>query len=244
MTEPLLQVREAELDDLRSRLRATRWPAQWPVEPWAAGTDPGELRRLVELLGRRLRLARTGGASINALPSHFATIGGHRVHYLRFDAERPARVPIVADQRLAEHLLRDGRRWRSGSPAAQPAAIADEPLHRRSCRRCPGSPSPSNDRRLPADLPTHEIWHRLMTERAGLRALRRARRRPRRRDHVASGRGASRGGARHAPHGGRQRRPTSTSRAVDRRRAAYLDRVAAVEPRRGRRTCTSSRPGR
>ncbi|MEU7593045.1 hypothetical protein AB0B79_08410 [Streptomyces sp. NPDC039022] len=44
---PMLAVTEAELDDLRSRLLHTRWPTPWPTDEGEAGTDPGELRRLV-----------------------------------------------------------------------------------------------------------------------------------------------------------------------------------------------------
>ncbi|MEW9522104.1 epoxide hydrolase N-terminal domain-containing protein [Streptomyces tubercidicus] len=32
---------------LRSRLLNTRWPTPWPATGWEAGTDSGELRRLV-----------------------------------------------------------------------------------------------------------------------------------------------------------------------------------------------------
>jgi hypothetical protein len=43
----VLTVPDAELDDLRARLRATRWSPPWPGASWEAGTDPAELRRLV-----------------------------------------------------------------------------------------------------------------------------------------------------------------------------------------------------
>ena len=35
----LLDVPEAELDDLRARLRGTRWATPWPLSGWDAGVD-------------------------------------------------------------------------------------------------------------------------------------------------------------------------------------------------------------
>ncbi|GAB3804441.1 epoxide hydrolase N-terminal domain-containing protein [Micromonospora zhanjiangensis] len=45
---PLIAVTDAELEDLRVRLHATRWPARWPVDGWEAGVDTTEVRRLAE----------------------------------------------------------------------------------------------------------------------------------------------------------------------------------------------------
>lgn len=52
----VLQVPDAELEELRSRLRRTRWAAPWPGQvqlgkggDWRAGTDEDKLRRLVSV---------------------------------------------------------------------------------------------------------------------------------------------------------------------------------------------------
>src|SRR5579859_5893674 len=93
MSEKWLNVPEADLEDLRRRLRATRWPREWPTPEWAAGTSMAELRLTVYwACGYDWRAQET---AINSLPSHYATIGGHRVHYLKYDGERPGSVPIV-----------------------------------------------------------------------------------------------------------------------------------------------------
>jgi hypothetical protein len=44
---PVIAVPGTELNELRSRLLNTRWPTPWPTTGWEAGTDSGELRRLV-----------------------------------------------------------------------------------------------------------------------------------------------------------------------------------------------------
>jgi hypothetical protein len=41
-----IDIGEAVLEDLRRRLRDTRWPGAAPGEPWAQGTDRGWLRDL------------------------------------------------------------------------------------------------------------------------------------------------------------------------------------------------------
>ena len=46
-----LDVSDSELEDLRDRVRRTRWATRWPVGAWLGGTDQDELRRLAEYWG-------------------------------------------------------------------------------------------------------------------------------------------------------------------------------------------------
>ncbi|WP_329249977.1 hypothetical protein OG417_04180 [Actinoallomurus sp. NBC_01490] len=39
---PLITVSDADLEDLRARLRAFRWPVPWPLDGWQAGTDTSD----------------------------------------------------------------------------------------------------------------------------------------------------------------------------------------------------------
>jgi hypothetical protein len=93
-TPPVLAVPDHEWEDLRARLRQTRWPAQWPGAGWEAGTDMNELRRLVGYWADGYDW-RAHEAAVNALPSHVAEIDGTPVHYLRFDGECHGALPIV-----------------------------------------------------------------------------------------------------------------------------------------------------
>ena len=93
-SQHVLDVPDADLDDLRARLRRTRWAKPWPVSAWEAGTDGDELRRLVGYWASAYDW-RTHEAALNALPSRFADIGGTSVHYLRFDAERDGALPVL-----------------------------------------------------------------------------------------------------------------------------------------------------
>lgn len=85
--DPLIRVPQGDVDDLRDRLRRTRWPRRWPRrDPWSAGTDFGELQRLTEYWGSHYDW-RLREREINEHPSYWTTIDGQRIHFLRFDAE-------------------------------------------------------------------------------------------------------------------------------------------------------------
>ncbi|HEU5030367.1 MAG TPA: epoxide hydrolase [Spirillospora sp.] len=155
----VIPVSDAELDDLRARLERTRWPAAWPAAAWEAGTDAGELRRLVDRWTHGYDW-RAHEAAINALPSHFADIGGTPVHYLRYDGERPGALPIVLTNGwpssflemtgLAERLAAPSR---FGGDAADAFTVIVPSL--------PGFGFSPQRPALDAEQ-THDLWHRLM----------------------------------------------------------------------------------
>ncbi|EGJ72786.1 putative epoxide hydrolase domain protein (plasmid) [Streptomyces sp. Tu6071] len=162
---PVIQVADADLEDLRTRLRATRWPEPWPVDGWQAGTDAAELRRLVMYWATDYTW-RTHEAAVNALPSHFADIAGTRVHYLRYEAEHPDALPIVLTHgwpstvmeltMLAERLAAPSRH---GGDARDAFTVIIPSL--------PGFTfSPQRPALTDAEQ-THDLWHRLMHDHLG-----------------------------------------------------------------------------
>lgn len=161
----LLNVPDAQVEDLRGRLRATRWPREWPTAEWAAGTSVAELRRLVEYWAGGYDW-RAQEVSINSLPSYFATVAGHPVHYLRYEAERPGSVPILLTNgwpstffELAGLAARLATPSRFGLPARTCFTVVVPSL--------PGFTFSAQRPTLPSDLPTHELWHRLMRDELG-----------------------------------------------------------------------------
>ncbi|GAA4602315.1 epoxide hydrolase [Actinoallomurus liliacearum] len=164
-TAPLLAVTDAELNDLRSRLLGTRWPPAWPTSGWGAGTDAGELRRLVAYWASGYDW-RAHEAEVNALPSHFADIDGTPVHYLRFDGERPGALPIVLTNGwpssflelvgLADRLATPSR---YGGDAADAFTVIVPSL--------PGFAFSPQRPSLTDPPQTHELWHRLMHDELG-----------------------------------------------------------------------------
>ena len=93
MIEPFtLAVPEAELEDLRARLRATRWP-----EP---ATDPHQGVTLERLQERCARWAegydwRAAERRLNAVPQFTTTIDGLTIHFLHARSPRPDAFPLV-----------------------------------------------------------------------------------------------------------------------------------------------------
>ncbi|PPF50347.1 hydrolase [Clavibacter michiganensis] len=164
MTDPLpLDVSDADLDDLRDRIRRTRWAPAWPVEGWEAGTDQALLRRLAGVWADGFDW-RAREREIRALPWAVADLDGTPVSYLRFDAERPGRLPVILTNGwpstalelvgLAERLSEPSR---SGGDPDDAVTVVVPAL--------PGFPfSPARPR---IDEQTHELWHRLMADELG-----------------------------------------------------------------------------
>ncbi|GAA4533641.1 epoxide hydrolase family protein [Amycolatopsis samaneae] len=162
----VLEVTDAELGELRARLAATRWPAPWPVTGWSAGTDPGELRRLVAYWAAGYDW-RAHEAAINALPHHVADLAGTPVHYLRFDGETPDALPIVLTNgwpssflELTDLAQRLATPSRHGGRAADSFTVIVPSL--------PGFAFSPQRPSLTDPLQTHELWHLLMREELGL----------------------------------------------------------------------------
>ncbi|MEW2548246.1 epoxide hydrolase family protein [Streptomyces sp. NPDC047002] len=161
----VLDVPEADLEDLRARLRGTRWARPWPADAWAAGADGAELRRLVAYWASAYDW-RTQEAAINALPSACADIDGTTVHYLRFDAEREGAPPILLANGwpssflelvgLAERLSAPSRHGRDAQDAFT-VVVPSLPGYGLSGQR------PS----LRGKPHTHDLWHALMHDELG-----------------------------------------------------------------------------
>jgi pimeloyl-ACP methyl ester carboxylesterase len=85
-----IDVPEGVLVDLRERLARTRWPDDPTGDPWAQGTDPAYLRRLVE------RWAaydwRAAERALNAFPHYRADLDGATVHFVHV---RTGGVPLL-----------------------------------------------------------------------------------------------------------------------------------------------------
>jgi pimeloyl-ACP methyl ester carboxylesterase len=161
------RVSDSDLADLRARLVATRWPDRWPTPAWEAGTDLTELRPLVEYWADGFDW-RVQEQRINELPHHHVDIDGVTTHFLRFDGERPDAVPLLVTNGwpstffemvdLAQRLSAPSRFGR-----------ASEVCFTVIVPSLPGFTFSGQRPTLPADLPTHELWSRLMRGRLGFR---------------------------------------------------------------------------
>lgn len=163
--QAVIAVSDADVDELRTRLRGTRWAEAWPVGGWDAGADPAELRRLVAYWADGYDW-RVHEAAINALPSRFVDLDGTPVHYLRYDGERPDALPIVLTNGwpssfleltgLAERLAAPSR-FGGGAENAFTVIVPSLPGFAFSPQR------PA----LGGTEQTHDLWHRLMHDELG-----------------------------------------------------------------------------
>ncbi|HEY0373578.1 MAG TPA: epoxide hydrolase [Amnibacterium sp.] len=90
-TEPqpfVVSVSDEVLNDLRDRLRRTRWPDDAPGEPWSQGTDLASLRALCDDWADRFDW-REQERRLNAYAHFTTTIDGARIHYVHRRSGKP-----------------------------------------------------------------------------------------------------------------------------------------------------------
>ena len=159
-----IAVSDDDVEDLRLRIVRTRWARDLGAPGWAAGTRASELLRLAEYWADGYDW-RHHEAELNTLPAATAKVAGESVHYLRFDAEDPAALPLILTHgwpstfleltRLAHRLARPGEFGRNA-----PAFTVIVPS-------LPGFAFSAARPVFPTDVPTHELWHLLMTVELG-----------------------------------------------------------------------------
>jgi pimeloyl-ACP methyl ester carboxylesterase len=158
-----LNVTDADLVDLLGRVRRTRWAPQWPVEPWEAGTDQVELRRLAHYWARDFDW-RAYERHIDSLPWVTATLDGTPLSYLRFNAERAGRLPLVVTNGWPSSALELVELARLLSRPSEHGGDADDAV----TVIVPALPGfPFSPQRPTIDDQTHDLWHRLMTDELG-----------------------------------------------------------------------------
>jgi epoxide hydrolase len=89
-----LAVPEGELEDLRRRLHATRWPERETVDDWSQGVPLGYLREVCAHWADRYDWRATE-ARLNALPQHRTVVDGLGIHFLHVRSPHPGALPLV-----------------------------------------------------------------------------------------------------------------------------------------------------
>jgi pimeloyl-ACP methyl ester carboxylesterase len=89
-----IDVPQAQLDDLHSRLAGTRWPAELPGVGWSRGVPVAYLKDLAEHW-RTTYDWRAHEAELNAHPQFTATVDGQNVHFLHVRSPEPDALPLV-----------------------------------------------------------------------------------------------------------------------------------------------------
>ena len=82
------------LDDLKTRLRHTRWLTTSDGAGWEAGTNRAVLRELVTYWKQEFDWRRVE-AQINAYPNFTTVLDGQRVHFLHLKGQGKHAIPLL-----------------------------------------------------------------------------------------------------------------------------------------------------
>lgn len=89
-----IDVPQADLDELRRRLAATRWPAELPGAGWERGVPLGYLKELAAYWHDGYDW-RAQEARLNAIPQFVTEIDGQRIHFLHVQSPEPGALPLI-----------------------------------------------------------------------------------------------------------------------------------------------------
>ena len=89
-----IEVPEVELDDLRRRLRATRWPNQEVVGDWTQGVPLAYVKEVCAYWADRYDWRKLE-ARLNAIPQGKTTIDGVGIHFLHVESKHENAMPLV-----------------------------------------------------------------------------------------------------------------------------------------------------
>ncbi|MEV4109812.1 epoxide hydrolase family protein [Nonomuraea sp. NPDC049695] len=89
-----IDIPQADLDDLRDRLRRTRWAPELPGTGWERGVPTGYLRALAEYWADGFDW-RAQEAALNAYPQFTTAIDGADVHFLHVRSAEPDATPLL-----------------------------------------------------------------------------------------------------------------------------------------------------
>ena len=85
---------DADLDDLKRRLRATRWPEGETVADWSQGVPLAYLKQICEYWASGYDWRKTE-ARINALPQFRTELDGLGIHFLHVRSRHAGATPLV-----------------------------------------------------------------------------------------------------------------------------------------------------
>jgi hypothetical protein len=151
-----IDVPQADLDDLRSRLAATRWPSELRGVGWSRGVPVSYLKELAEYW-RTSYDWRKHEAILNEHPQYLTTIDGANVHFLHVRSPEPHALPLIITH---GGPVRSPNSSTSSARSPTPAHMAaTPPTHSiSSYPPCPGTASQARHSR-PAGPPTGSPRH-------------------------------------------------------------------------------------
>jgi epoxide hydrolase len=89
-----IEVPDADLEDLRERLRRTRWPEAETVDDWSQGIPLAYARRLCEYWLERYDW-RASEARLNRFPQFLTPVDGLDIHFIHARSPHQGALPLV-----------------------------------------------------------------------------------------------------------------------------------------------------
>lgn len=89
-----IEIPQADLDDLRDRLRRTRWSAELPGEGWSRGVPTGYLRELAAYWADGYDW-RAAEARLNTFPQFITEVDGQPIHFAHVRSANPDATPLL-----------------------------------------------------------------------------------------------------------------------------------------------------
>jgi pimeloyl-ACP methyl ester carboxylesterase len=89
-----IEVDPAQIDDLRRRLRATRWPEPETVDDWSQGVPLAYTRQLCRYWAEDYDWSQRQ-ARLNAVPQYKTHLDGLGIHFLHVRSPHPGALPLV-----------------------------------------------------------------------------------------------------------------------------------------------------
>jgi epoxide hydrolase len=89
-----IEIPSADLEDLRTRLARTRWPARPRVDDWSRGVPVDYLRDLAGYWADGFDW-RAAEAALNQIPQFMTEIDGQAVHFFHVRSPEPGALPLI-----------------------------------------------------------------------------------------------------------------------------------------------------
>ncbi|MBW2696543.1 MAG: epoxide hydrolase N-terminal domain-containing protein, partial [Deltaproteobacteria bacterium] len=89
-----IQATDDELDDLKRRLRATRWPDEEPVDDWSQGIPLAYLQEVCSYWSEKYDW-RARETRLNEFPQFKTPIDGLGIHFVHARSKEPDALPLI-----------------------------------------------------------------------------------------------------------------------------------------------------
>jgi Epoxide hydrolase N terminus len=134
-----IEVPQEDLDDLRRRIAATRWPEKEPVADQSQGVQLATIQALARYWGTNYDLRRFV-ARLNALPQFITGIDGLDIHFIHVKSPHEQALPLIITHGWPGSVI-ELLEVIDPSPTRPPTADAPRTPSISCCRRCPATAS-------------------------------------------------------------------------------------------------------